>query len=77
MIHVTYENFGEVADKLGSKEFRRRINAVFPVAGALIKKGVSIETPVRTGTLQRGWKMINGPMVTMVDNQTKYGPFVN
>lgn len=74
---IIYENFGEYSEKLGSKNLKKVVNRTFPVMGSLIKGSVSVETPVRTGTLQRGWKMIKGNMYVEVRDNVKYWPFVN
>ena len=77
MIKVTYEGFEEFSKGLGTIKFSKAINKGFRIAGPIIQWSVRKETPVRTGTLQRGWKTIPGNMYYEIKNKTKYGPFVN
>ena len=77
MFKIVYENFWEFAEKLWNKNLKRVINRTFPIMGSLIKWSVQVETPVRTGTLQRGWRMIKWNMQVVVEDRVKYWPFVN
>lgn len=77
MIKVTYEGFAEMGRYMTSRKFALALGRGLAKAWALVYRGVSVETPVRTGTLQRGWKMVTGTMQVRVENNVKYWPFVN
>lgn len=77
MIKITYDNFEEFSEGLSSIRLSKAINKGFAVAGPVVQGSARKETPVLTGTLQRGWKTLAWNMYYEIYNRTKYGPFVN
>lgn len=58
MIKVTYDNFEEFSEGLDSIRLAKAVNKGFAVAGPVVQGSARKETPVITGTLQRGWKTV-------------------